>query len=300
VGCVRQLVENQEALKVEFERCKEDVINLPWAHLRIRPFPQIAIRMAQISGKENVQLHQLSELILSDPAFASEVLTIANSALYSPRFPSSTIIQAITVLGANNLQGICLTVAARAYLGKALDQPAMCTIWRHNMACALLAEQLATVGFIDKDLAYTCGIMHDIGRLALATIRPKEYAQLLSTHKGTPQSILEREQEIFGWNHCDLGQRLVHEWNLPGEFEPIVSAHHRTRPQNGNWQLPELIDMSCRMADAAGFAAFPGCEVTPFAELLDELPARERRLFHPDMEALNEEISGRISAVEVV
>jgi hypothetical protein len=52
------------------------------------------------------------------------------------------------------------------------------------------------------------------------------------------------------------------------------------------------------MADAAGFAAFPGCEATPYPELLDELPARERRLFHSEREALAFEVANRIHALE--
>src|SRR4051812_40075478 len=67
---------------------------LPWAQLRLPPFPQVAMRVLQLAQNENVQLHQLCDLISSDPAFASEVLTVANSVLYSPRYPSSSILQA--------------------------------------------------------------------------------------------------------------------------------------------------------------------------------------------------------------
>src|ERR1035438_2859824 len=104
---------------------RPDVDNVTWAHLRLPPFPQVAIRVLQLANKENAQLHQMSDLISSDMAFASEVLTIANSLLYAPRFPASSILQAIAVLGANNLQGLCLTVGVRAYMGKTLNQPAM-------------------------------------------------------------------------------------------------------------------------------------------------------------------------------
>lgn len=282
------------------EQRRGEVTNLPWAHLRIPPFPQVAIRVLQMANNENVQLHQLSDLIMSDPAFASEVLTIANSMLYAPRFPSSSILQAIAVLGANNLQGICLTVGARAYMGKTLDLPAMKILWRHNIACALIAEQLASAGFIDKDTAYTCGILHDIGRLALAIVRPKEYSQLLNLHCGSPDSILVLEREMFGWNHCEVGRQLIKDWKLPGEFEAIVAEHHSGRRSSDSWGMPELVNVSCRMADTAGFPAFAGTEITPYPQLLEELPVRERRLFHPELEGLILEIARRIAAIESV
>ena len=174
--------------------------------------------MIRLTNDENVQLHQLSQLIGSDAAFASEVLTIANSAAYALRFPACSIVQAVAVLGANHLQGICLTVAVRSYLGKALGHPLIRNLWRHNLACAAIAEQLAGSGFMDKDTAYTAGILHDIGRLALAVIRPTEYAALLRNHAGSGASILPAEVDLFGTDHCQAGRHLVSQWKLPGRF----------------------------------------------------------------------------------
>ncbi len=275
-------------------------IQPPWAHLRLPPFPQVAIRVLHLTSNENVQLHQLSELISSDAAFASEVLTIANSFVYAPRFPACTILQAIAVLGANHLQGMCLTVGVRAYLGKSLNHPLIRGVWRHNLACAMIAEQLASAGFMDRDTAYTCGMLHDIGRLALAVIRPTEYAALLAKHDGTAASILASETELFGCNHCLAGRRLVSEWALPPEFDVIVCDHHVARRPDGAWNMSELIKVSCRLADTVGFSAFPGCAIAPFDELREELPARERRTFHPELHTLAREVTARISALEAL
>lgn len=269
-----------------------------WAYLRLPPFPQVALRVLQLANNENVQLHELSDLISTDPAFASEVLTIANSLLYAPRFPASSVMQAIAVLGANNLQGLCLTVGVRAYMGRTLSIPSMQAIWHHNLACALIADQLASVGFHDRDIAYTSGVMHDIGRLALAVLRPKEYSIPLGVHSGPPASILPAERELFGWDHCEAGRHLIKDWKLPAEFEPVVADHHKPRQKDGPWHMVDLISVSCRMADTAGFPAFAGCTVTPFEELLEELPARERKLFHTTLEPLAAEISRKIQAVE--
>src|SRR5579871_4516057 len=96
---------------------------LPWAHLRLPPFPLVALRVLQLAHRETVSLPQLCELISTDAAFASEVLTVANSALYAPRYPANTILQAVTVLGGRTLQGMCTTIGVRAYLGKAMIEP---------------------------------------------------------------------------------------------------------------------------------------------------------------------------------
>jgi HD-like signal output (HDOD) protein len=283
---------------VGIEKQKIEGSGLPWSNLHLSPFPQVAIRVLQLAGNENVQLHELSELISSDPAFASEVLTIANSLLYAPRFPVTSIQHAIAVLGANHLQGLCVTVGVRTYLNGALSRPSMRAVWRHNVACGLIAEQLASAGFMDKDSAYTCGVIHDIGRLALAVLRPREYAVLLGMQSGPPAGILEGERELFGMDHCQAGRRLISDWNLPDDFASIVSEHHSPRQENTSWDMNELINISCRLADAAGYAAFPRCDTRRIPSLLDELPARERSRFHADLESLIIEVRGKIEALE--
>ncbi|MGO8757525.1 MAG: HDOD domain-containing protein [Terracidiphilus sp.] len=273
---------------------------LPWAYLRLPPFPQVAVRVLQLAGNESVQLHELCDLISSDPAFASEVLTVSNSLLYAPRYPSTTIMQAVSVLGANTLQGLCITVGVRAYLGKAMSYPAMRNLWRHNLACALIAERIAGTGAIDKNVAYTSAILHDVGRMALAVIQPKGYAALLEKHTGAAASMLDAERELFGWNHCEVGRQLVSGWKLPGSFAAVVAEHHEERRADGEWDLTELVKISCALASAVGVAAFPGCETIPYGDLLGALPERERETIPPKSETLGKEVAEAIHAIESV
>ncbi len=268
--------------------------------MRLSPFSPVALRVLQLAANENLQLHELSDLISSDPALASEILCIVNSLAYAPRMPIASILQAIAVMGANHLQGLCLTVAIRGYLGRSIGHPAMQAMWRHNLACAAIAEQLAATAFMDHDVAFTCGVMHDIGRMALATVRPREYLELLGTHSGDAHSILECERQMFGLDHCEVGRKLVAEWKLPEDFEPIVGAHHEPRQGECPCSLATLVNLSCRMADTAGFAAFAGCKAAPYEELLEELAPRERRLFHSDVGTLIFEINKRIHAIESI
>ncbi len=120
----------------------DQAAKIPWAHLRIPAFPKIAIRVLQVTNNEDVSIRQLGDLISFDPSFASEVLTVANSALYAPRVPVTSILQAMAVLGLNRLRGVCLTVGIRAYLGKSLNRLSLRAIWRHSLACALKLKTL--------------------------------------------------------------------------------------------------------------------------------------------------------------
>ncbi|AXC10924.1 HDIG domain protein [Acidisarcina polymorpha] len=231
--------------------------------------------MLQLANTEAASMRELSDLICSDPAFSSEVLTIASSPLYPRRVPVTTILQAIAVLGTQTLKGLCLTIGVRAYLGASLQQDSLRAIWRHGLAVALIAEQLAFAGLQDKDAAYTAGIMHDVGRLVLAILQPKAYAALLQSH-------------------------LIDDWQLPREFEPIVAHHHSLKDRGQSWSMADLINVSCRMADAVGFAVFPGCKAMLYSDLLQELPTRERGMFCPDAESLAFQVGSKINALESI
>jgi putative nucleotidyltransferase with HDIG domain len=280
------------------ERQSQEAATLPWAHLRIPPFPQIALRVLQLANDTEVSMLQLSQMICADPAFSSEVLTIANSPLYARRAPVTSILQAIGLLGTRNLRGLCLTVGMRAYLGESLNHDALRAIWRHSLACAFVAEQIALTNAIDSNTAYTAGVMHDIGRQALAIVRPKEYVDLLKKQQGPPASILRQERDLFGLDHCELGSQLITEWKLPSEFKAIAADHHSRKQCTPGWTLSSLINVSCRIADAVGFAAFPGCDVTPYSDLLEEMPSKECKLMPANVDELAFEIASKINSIE--
>jgi hypothetical protein len=121
---------------------------------------------------------------------------------------------------------------------------------------------------------------------------------LLQSHIGPNFSILKRERDLFGFDHCEAGRNLVADWNLPPEFESVVACHHEPRQPRNSWQMMDLIGLSCRMADAAGFPVFPGCEVVSYPELIEELPARERNMFCSDIDTLAFDIASKINALE--
>jgi hypothetical protein len=62
--------------------------------------------------------------------------------------------------------------------------------------------------------------------------------------------------------------------------------------------MAELIKISCKLADTAGFSAFPGCENAPFADMQAELPVRERKAFHADLESLAQDVTNKIDTLE--
>jgi putative nucleotidyltransferase with HDIG domain len=271
-----------------------DVASVPWTDLRLRAFPGVALRVMKLCDRQYVHMDLLARLIEADAAFSTEVLMAANGWTCARKEPVANIRDAVIALGIRRVQGLCLTVGVRSFLGKALHHPIARGVWRHSVACAVIAEDLARHSKIDSDLAYTAGILHDLGRLGLLVSRAREYTTLLDSHYGPPGSILEPEAAIFGTDHCKLGNHLIWAWELPQEF--LAGSHHARRLNH--WNLEELMKMSCRLADVAGFTAFPGCFIGGYSDLLQDLPEECRESLPPEIEALRTLVNKKLQSLE--
>lgn len=254
------------------------------------------MRVLKIVSKDAVSLSQLNALIAADQAFASEVLTIVNSPLYTLRTPVTGIMHGIARLGLDRLKGVAITVGVRGYLGSSLENPSLRPLWRHSLACAFLAELYAPEIPMDVGAAYTAGIMHDIGRLVLAAAQPAEYAKFLQNGEGGYGEALNREKEIFGVDHCELGRQLVTDWKLPHLFVDVTSRHHTAAEAVGDSGALAVVRFACKVASAIGFAAAPSFRFS-YQKLLDELPERPD-LVPARFEELALWISRKINSIE--
>ncbi len=268
----------------------------PWALINLPPFPAVAMRVLKLLAREDMGLKELSQQIQADPALASEILALANSALFGFRTEIRSILQATTLLGAQRVKGIALTVAMKTYLAESFQIPALLACWQHSLACALLAEELAKVSLIESDFAYLAGLLHDVGRLALGMIKPMEYANLLSERHKSHADVFAREKELFGIDHCQAGRWLAESWKLPKPFIDVISKHHNA--VDGKFDILALVNRSCLLADALGFATVSVASARKFEEIVLSLPERERRRFNPDPQQLAMSVAIKIHELE--
>jgi putative nucleotidyltransferase with HDIG domain len=266
-------------------------------------FPPIAIRLLQLVSSEDVALRQVIELLRADPAFSAEILRRANSSLFGTRQPVSSLQHALVVLGLRRVRSLTMTVASGMYLKAALEIAELRRCWRHTLACALLTEELARACSVHEDLAYTAGLMHDIGRLGLLVAHPVEYAKLLRSaakRRAAEEDydLLDHEKEVFGADHCATGNWLAEQWNLPEEFRVITGRHHDP-PAGAALDLLGLVHLGCRLADALGFHVVPPRQPGSLDEIRAMLPESARRRFHTDSDDLRKFVEVRIHALDI-
>lgn len=266
-----------------------------WRLNKIPPFPAIALRALNIMTGRDTSLQDLDDLIRSDPAFSSGVLRMANSPLVGFPRRITSVLQASMLLGFRRLKSVVITIGLKSYLEE-VHTPLLQSCWRHCLACAVVAEEAATNADIDKNFAYTAGILHDIGRVAMAASMPRSYARVLGTEILGEEDLLQVEREICGIDHCEAGLRLVEAWELPPAFLEIISGHHHS--QDASPTVTSVVRSSCRLADSLGYPERKDRTSHSYAEVLAELPESLRRVFPADGRKLASRVKKEIRMIE--
>lgn len=251
----------------------------------------------QLLRNTEVRLKELSDLISTDQSFSAQVLRLANSPLFGFRTEIKGILQATALLGTERMKALAFTAGLQTYLERPLKIELLRKCWTHNLACAFVAEKLGHVSLIEEDFAYTAGLLHDLGRLALMVAQPVRYARLVAEAEEAPFDVLAREREWFDTDHCEAGRWLVENWKLPQVFAAVAALHH-TAPPDDKLDIVTIVRYSCRLADAIGYLAIRPIAKPSVDGVLGGLPERERSLFLPHLQRLPIDIDLKIKSIE--
>jgi putative nucleotidyltransferase with HDIG domain len=263
---------------------------------RLPPFPTVALQAMNVLAGEDASLGELCELVRCDAVFAAEILRIANSPLIAFSKEITSIMQASMLLGFRRLRRLVITVGLRSYMNQS-PLPALRAGWRHSLASAIVAERISRWNSVDRDVAYTAGILHDIGRSVLANMNGQAYTDMIARAAEDPAwDALARERDCFGIDHCAAGRLLAASWKLPEEFLDITSRHHEPLTHQEN--VTEVVRHSCQLADALGFAAVEHKSIPTYPEILSEFPETVCKHM-PSADEFEAEIMKEIGAIEV-
>lgn len=275
-----------------------ETAELPVAFVSLPPFPAVALKAMRVLSRHDSRLRELHDLIRSDPAFSSEILRIVNSPLFP--FPSqiTNTLQAVMLLGFERVQSLALAIGIRVFLKDALEMPAIRDCWRHSLACAITAEIISEAALLDKDAAYCCGVLHDIGRLALAVTHQQAYATFLESTLENSCDILQRERELFGTDHCQVGEELITAWNLPKRFA-IIARHHHDAPAESTFDMLAVVRLACALADCIGFSVAQSVNPVSYEKLRAQLPTSRQSVLPADPKELANKIKDQMQVLEL-
>ena len=188
--------------------------------------PTVAAQIIEALDDPDASLDDVRALIERDPALASRILRVSNSSMYS--FPAEvrSLGQAISLVGGRSVKNLVMAVALRETYAEfgPLEQ----LLWEHSSAAGPVAAALAGrygTG-VDPDECFMVGLLHDIGRTALANSEREDYTALLSRVDAGDVALVAAEREAFGFDHAELGARVAERWKLPPRVVTVIRHHH--------------------------------------------------------------------------
>jgi len=216
--------------------------------------PGVIVNLMSLDRQGDDFFDQVVDVVMSEPNFAVRVLSVANSASYAGQEPVSNLRTAVSRIGSAETANLVLGVAVSRIFVPSNDWER--SLWRHTIHVANAARELAMVSKdseLSPDVAYTAGLVHDLGRFVMFQEAPQE---LKNIDEGDWESMEEQvmmEKKICGVTHTELGAMACQKWHIPSLIEEVVERHHQRRPT----PLVHLHDKLVALVNVADIAMFP-------------------------------------------
>ena len=187
--------------------------------------PAVALRVLEKAGEPNCTLADLEGVISLDPALCVQLLRTVNSALYGLPRAVTSIRLALGLLGTSAVRSLVLSLSLPAMQSDP-HEGRLSAFWRTSVAGAIVARELAVrLGRPAVEDCLVAGLLRDLGCLVLPRVFP-DGARLLSSEGEAGATSCEREEDVYGVNHAEVGAHLLRRWRLPAEISDAVRYHH--------------------------------------------------------------------------
>jgi putative nucleotidyltransferase with HDIG domain len=212
--------------------------------LRLPCSPALLPRLIQLLQKEETTIEELESVIQIDPVLAGSTLRLANSAYFGAGGPQvENLSEAILRLGQQEIYKL----AALSLASRWMTQPAEGYRWepgdfcRLSLVTAVAAEYLAEeTGLIDPKTAYTAGLVHELGKLAMAYACGDRFPEIRQEQSSTQSTWITAEKKVLGFTHAEVGAELLRRWKFPASFIGVVT-HNPPTAQAPEEVLPLLV-----------------------------------------------------------
>jgi putative nucleotidyltransferase with HDIG domain len=194
------------------------------------PLPAVAVRVMQVAQDPRSSASDLALVVSADPGLTATFLRVVNSAAYRRSRTVTSVQDALVVLGFNQARNIAVSGAiAGRYPANPLDVLfRIDAFWRHTIAVAFRASALAArTKRLDVPTAFTAGIVHNIGRLAMFFADAPALDEAVAEALALEVPLETVELAHLGYEHAEVGAILARRWKLPAEIIEAVRDHHR-------------------------------------------------------------------------
>ena len=258
----------------------------------IHPIPQIALKVMRIINQDGYDIAAIVEQVRKDQVIGAQILRLCNSPLIAPRQPVESIDHALVLIGPGMLQKFVIAAALEGFFDQVGIGYSLCKggLYHHSMGTAIIAEHLAQItDRVRPPLAYTAGLLHDIGKVLLDQFIAGAYPLFYRTLQEGKEDMLSAERRLLSMDHTQAGALLARRWKLPQVIAEVIEQHHRPRDQAGDNALISIVSLAEMLMyrfnaglelerlnpeDIEGHLAALGLAPQDLAGLVDQMPSQ--------------------------
>ncbi len=191
----------------------------------LRPLPVVALRVLELAEGDRFSAHELAQTVSADQAWPAQLLRLSHSATSGCPRRITPVRDAVVLLGFRAVRSATLAscVIETRPGGEVMDAV---QAWRFSVTVGMLAEVLSRATREHTDEAFTAGVLHNIGRLALDQHRPRDLRRCVEVARAQGRTLEAAEREVLGFTDAEVGGALALHWNFPPPLADAVARHN--------------------------------------------------------------------------
>ncbi len=195
----------------------------------VQPLPGTVVRLISVINDPNSAITDIVEAIRYDQVLTARMLRICNSAFFGVSREVTCIEDALRLLGTLKTLQLVMAIHTSTLLdrGQKGYDLADGQLWRHSVGVAIASCAFAEhTRPANTSLAFTAGLLHDIGKVVLSNYVAREFAEIVRLVSEEGLAFNTAEQRVLGFSHDEIGARLAERWALPDAIVACIRHHH--------------------------------------------------------------------------
>lgn len=256
--------------------------------------PKVVPRLKELLGDGNSSMDEIVALVRLDAGIAARVLVTANSAYFSMGARCTTVDQAVKRVGYDRIYELVSYAVASQVLVRPVEAYGLEAddLWKMSVACALAADALAEHTLLDRSVAYTTGLLHAVGMVAIDEWALRTGKKVFFKTLGFPREAVEAERATLGFTQAEAGAALLENWDFPRTMSEPVRTQYTPRATAAYAPMASLL-LAAKWIRSA--VCVPAVELRP--PLPEEAQLQPLGLAPAELEAFAIEVAERLQAV---
>ena len=185
--------------------------------------------MAEMQS-DDPSIKNVGAIIAKDVSMTAKILQVVNSVFFGLPQRIGNPQQAVMLLGLEAIKSLVLSVKIFSeFSHKEYSWFDIDAIFNHSISVSTHAKAIVKCEKMHQDLinySLMAGLLHDLGKLILATNFKDTYQQVLTESRNSDHKLWQLEQAAFGTSHAEIGAYLMGLWNLETPIIEAIAFHH--------------------------------------------------------------------------